>query len=165
MKIILFGFLALFGWSVLSTYIYVCRIKGLCNEPITMQAGTAKHMPSALEQEEFPNDLIIYFEFDKSELDIDAGTDKFFEESNKYLDQNSQAMISITGYTDAIGSGKYNNALGYRRAKSMQQYFENKGMPANKISVKSKGEKEPIENNNSIIGRASNRRTTITVKI
>jgi OOP family OmpA-OmpF porin len=73
-------------------------------------------------------------------------------------------MLSITGHTDAIGSDEYNQALGYRRAKSVQHYFESKGIPANKIIIESKGEKEPADNNSSVTGRANNRRTIITIK-
>ena len=37
MKILIIGFLAFFGWSALSTHIYVCKIKGLCNEPVRLK--------------------------------------------------------------------------------------------------------------------------------
>ena len=37
MKILIIGFLVFSGWAALSTYIYVCKIKGLCDEPKTMQ--------------------------------------------------------------------------------------------------------------------------------
>ena len=174
MKILIIGFLAFVTWSALSTYIYVCKIKGLCYEPITMQIGAVNHKdvitgdtirkPLVREQAVIPKDLIIYFAFDKSEFNSDAETDKYFDESNAYLDQNLQARLSITGYTDAIGSNEYNKALGYRRAQSMQHYFESKGMLANKIIIESKGEKEPADDNNTTAGRANNRRTLITLK-
>jgi outer membrane protein OmpA-like peptidoglycan-associated protein len=114
MKILIIGFLALFGWSALSTHIYVCKIKGLCNEPVTMQIDTLNQKdviavdtlakPLVQEKEIIPENLLIYFAFDRSEFKSDAKTDKYFEESNTYLDQNSQARLSITGHTDAIGS-------------------------------------------------------------
>jgi outer membrane protein OmpA-like peptidoglycan-associated protein len=174
MKILVIGFLAFFGWSALSTYIYVCKIKGLCNEPITMQmdtvrqhdviAGDTLSKPVMRKQTIIPKDLIINFAFDKSEFNADAETDNYFNESNAYLDQNLQASLSITGYTDAIGSDEYNQALGYRRAQSMQHYFETKGMHSDKIIIESKGEREPIDDNNTAAGRANNRRATITIK-
>lgn len=174
MKILFIGFLALFSWSILSTYIYVCKINGFCNESTETQNGKAndkniiikatKSKPLTLKQSVYPRNLVIYFEFDKSDLEADAGTDKYFKESNNYLDQNAQAMINITGYTDAIGSEDYNQALGYKRAKSMQHYLESKGIPANKISIKSNGENEPADDNTSIVGRATNRRTIVTLK-
>jgi hypothetical protein len=33
MKILFIGFLTFIAWSSLSTYIYVCKIQGLCDEP------------------------------------------------------------------------------------------------------------------------------------
>jgi len=173
MKILIIGFLALFGWSALSTHIYVCNIKGLCNEQETIEtgavnpddviAGDTLSKPLVNELAVIPENMIIYFAFDKSEFSSDAETDKYFDESNAFLNQNSQARLGITGHTDAIGSDEYNQALGYRRAQSMQHYFESKGMPANKILIESKGEKEPADGNNTTAGRANNRRTAITI--
>jgi len=175
MRILLIGFLAFFIWSALSTYIYVCKIKGLCNEPVAMQIGTNNHKdviagdtlrkPVMQKQAVIPDNLVIYFAFDKSEFDSDAVTDKYFDKSNAYLDENSQARLSITGYADAIGSDEYNQALGYRRAQCLQKYFEGKGIPADRVKIESRGEKEPAGDNNSSAGRASNRRTVITIKI
>jgi len=174
MRILIIGFLAFLSWSALSTYIYVCKIEGLCNKPEIVQiesvnpadaiAGDTLDRPLVREQVMIPETLIIYFAFDKSEFNPDAAADNYFNESNMFLDQNSQAMLSITGHTDAIGSDEYNQALGYRRAQSMQHYFESKGMPANRITLESKGEKEPADDNNTTAGRANNRRSVITVK-
>jgi len=174
MKILLIGFIAFSGWSALSTYIYVCKIKGLCYEPNAIQidavnhkdiiAGDTLHKPSVNIQAGIPKNLTIYFAFDKSEVNADAKTDKYFDQSNMYLDQNSQARLSIIGHTDAIGTNEYNQALGFRRAQSMQHYFESKGILANKIIIGSKGEKEPVGDNNTAEGRANNRRTVITIR-
>lgn len=174
MKILIIGFLALFGWSALTTHIYVCNIKGLCNEQKISQIDVVKEkdiiavdtMDKPLLQEQFkiPADLVIYFAFDKSDIISEDKLNIYFIESNAFLNQNSQARLGITGYTDAIGSDEYNEALGYRRAQSIQLYFENKGLLASKILIESKGEKEPADNNSTSIGRANNRRTTITIK-
>jgi outer membrane protein OmpA-like peptidoglycan-associated protein len=174
MKILIIGFLAFLGWSVLSYHLYVCKIKGLCNEPVPVQiemvnnkdtiAVDTLRKPSAAEKAVLPGNLNIYFAFDKSDFNSDAGIDKYFDESNTYLNQNSQARLSITGHTDAIGSDEYNQALGYRRAQSVQRYFESKGISANKIIIESKGEKTPSDDNNTATGRTNNRRTEITIK-
>lgn len=172
MRILIIGFITFFAWSSLSTYIYVCKIKGLCDEPISMQISEVKNDTIANEtiqkplvlQAVVPKDLIIYFEFDKSDFSSNAVADKYFDESNLYLNQNIQAKISITGHTDAIGTKEYNQALGYRRAQSLQRYFEKKSVHANKIIITSKGENEPVADNNTDEGRANNRRTVITIK-
>jgi outer membrane protein OmpA-like peptidoglycan-associated protein len=174
MKTLIIGFLALFTWGVLSTHYYVCKIKGFCNEQVTTLSNVVKpdvvttvdtlRKPLKNEHQQIPENMLIYFAFDKSEFNSGTISDKYLNESNKYLDQNLQARLSITGHTDAIGSDEYNLALGFRRAKSVQLYFESKGIPANRIIVESGGEKEPADNNNTTTGRANNRRTIITIK-
>jgi outer membrane protein OmpA-like peptidoglycan-associated protein len=174
MKILIIGFLVLFGWSALSTHLYVCHIKGLCNEreAVLIDTVTVKNIPIAdtlsktlaVSPAAIPENLVIYFAFDKSDFNPDSGTATRLNESMTYIIRNVQARLSITGYTDAIGSDEYNQTLGYRRARSVQNYFENKGVPAAKIMIGSKGEKEPAEDNSTSGGRAKNRRTTISVK-
>jgi outer membrane protein OmpA-like peptidoglycan-associated protein len=174
MKILFIGFLAFVGWSLLSSHLYVCGIKGLCDESITMQApgtnqgdaiaGRDSVKSSAPESGYFPGTLSVYFSFDKYEFSSDEMTKGYFDRSKAYLDQNSDASICITGYTDAIGSVEYNQLLGSRRAQSLQSYFINKGMKANNLIIESRGEKDPVGDNNSYAGRASNRRVVVTIK-
>lgn len=173
MRILLIGFLAFICWSSLSTYIYVCKIRGLCFESQTMPMAAverkdvvvadAKPEPLARVEKVIPENLIIHFAFDRSEFKPDAKTDRYVEESNAFLDQNLQARLRITGHTDAIGSDKYNQALGYRRAQSTQRYFVSKGLSPDKITIESKGEKEPVDDNNTETGRSNNRTTVITI--
>jgi hypothetical protein len=143
MKILIIGFIALFSWASLSTHIYVCKIKGLCNEQSVTQIAppvqkdiiaedTSSRHP-APGQAVIPENMVIHFRFDKSDFNSDAATEKYFSESNEYMGQNSHAMLIITGYTDSVGSDSYNQALGYRRAQSLQAYFESKKMSADKI--------------------------------
>lgn len=174
MKILIIGFLALFGWSALSTHFYVCKIKGFCGEPVTTINNAVRpemaiphdslSKPLVVEQVTVPENMSVYFAFDKSDFNSGAISDKYLNLSNKYLDQNRQAKLSITGHTDATGSDEYNQALGLRRARSVESYFERMGIPANRIAVESRGKKEPADNNNTTEGRANNRRTVITIK-
>ncbi len=174
MKILLIGFIAFVSWSVLATHIYVCRIQGLCREPtIITQMYTDIYNDSttadtlillvAENNAVIPDNLVIYFDFDKSEFNADAETDRFIDETNVFLDQNPQAMLVVTGHTDATGSFEYNQALGYRRAQSVQHYLESRGVSANKIITDSKGENEPANDNNTRSGRAKNRRSVLTI--
>ncbi|MFZ6773851.1 OmpA family protein [Undibacterium sp. SXout7W] len=52
--------------------------------------------------------------------------------------------IVITGYTDRIGSKKYNQKLSEQRASAVKNYLEGKGVSANRMSVFGKGENNPI---------------------
>jgi outer membrane protein OmpA-like peptidoglycan-associated protein len=136
---------------------------GVTNSKDVFVADTLRK-PLVQAQEVPPENLVIYFAFDKYEFITNAKADKYFEESKVYLDQNAQAWLHITGYTDAIGSDEYNQALGYRRAQSLQYYFKSKGMSSGRITIESKGEKEPADDNNTIAGRANNRVTAVTIK-
>ncbi|WP_372640784.1 OmpA family protein [Ancylomarina sp.] len=172
MRILIIGIFSFIAWSTLSTFVYVCKIKGLCDEQVTMQNSEVNNdsivnetIVKPLEQQAIvPKDLTICFEFDNSEFSSNSIAEKYFDESNAYLNQNTQARLEIIGHTDAIGTNTYNNALGYRRAQSMQRYFETKGMIGDKITIISKGESEPADNNDTKDGRANNRRALLTIK-
>lgn len=174
MKILIFGFLVLFGWSALSTHFYVCNIKGFCNDqpasPINITDKKEVSVVDSLnnsakvELPAVPDSKLIYFAFDKSEFNSENITEKFLNESKQYMNQNLQSGLSIAGHTDATGSDEYNQALGYRRAQSVQHYFVSKGISANRIIIESKGEKDPVDNNATEAGRAANRRAVITIK-
>lgn len=177
MRILIMGFIVFVGWSVFSTYIYVCKIKGLCMQPqttlveevspTTLVADPQVEEKTTSKVEEtiaIPNELVIYFAFDKSDFISSDEARIYFDKSNAYIQQYEQAKLNITGHTDAVGTIEYNQTLGLKRAKALQKYFEKLGIPASKIKIESKGEKEPAAENTSDLGRAKNRRTVVTIK-
>jgi len=70
----------------------------------------------------------------------------------------------VAGYTDNVGTEKYNYELGRLRADNVATYLatENKIDPAS-LSVISFGENEPVADNRTAEGRAKNRRVEILV--
>lgn len=173
MKILTIGLIAFLVWSSLSTYLYVCKIKRLCDETITMQYVAPVHEPVvvldtvSVSPPKFalvPEREYIYFDFDKSEFKSAGIPNSFITESNAFLIENADARISITGHADAIGTTEYNYKLGYKRAESVQNYFESKGIPKGKIIIESKGENIPVGDNTTSNGREKNRRTEIIIK-
>ena len=70
--------------------------------------------------------------------------------------------IEIIGYTDTVGSDKYNLDLGIRRAEFVKNYLESKGIT--NISIKSAGFNITLNQNDSIDSKAENRRVEIIVK-
>ena len=160
---------------IATTSIYTYKLKGFCYEPIAIQIGNLNQYNIITEnslfnlvtdeQAKIPTVFIEFFSFDKSDFHSNSESERFLIESEKYLNQNGHAKLIITGHTNATGSRRYNQALGYRRAQSLQKYFISKGIPASKILIESKGENEPVSENNTQIGRILNRRTYITIKI
>jgi outer membrane protein OmpA-like peptidoglycan-associated protein len=69
--------------------------------------------------------------------------------------------ITITGYTDSIGSDAYNLKLGMARAMSVKSYLASRGVDAARMTADSKGKADPIAPNSTPEGRQQNRRVVI----
>ncbi|MFO7660092.1 MAG: OmpA family protein [Candidatus Cloacimonadaceae bacterium] len=78
------------------------------------------------------------------------------------LQANSDVSVLITGHTDSVGSDADNQALSMRRANSVKTWLVNKGISSSRIQVAGKGESEPIASNETLDGRAQNRRIEIS---
>lgn len=73
--------------------------------------------------------------------------------------------LHITGHTDDIGNDHTNLALSLARAKSVADYLQNLGMNRHLMQLDGKGETRPIAPNNTLEGRAKNRRVEIGIKV
>jgi outer membrane protein OmpA-like peptidoglycan-associated protein len=69
--------------------------------------------------------------------------------------------IVIRGYTDSVGSYKFNQRLSMERAKIVAGYLVEKGVSPEKIETIGMGETDPIVPNDTLEGRAANRRVEI----
>lgn len=74
-----------------------------------------------------------------------------------------EVNILITGHTDSVGSDADNQALSMRRANSVKTWLVNKGISSSRIQVVGQGESEPIASNETLDGRAQNRRIEMSV--
>ena len=86
------------------------------------------------------------------------------------LDQIADALrgkeqpIVVFGFTDNVGTRENNMDLSLKRATSVRDYLVTKGIPADLLSAQGKGPDDPISDNNSVEGRAGNRRVEIVVQ-
>jgi OOP family OmpA-OmpF porin len=83
------------------------------------------------------------FDFDKAVLKP-AGKTALDELASKIQGMNLEVAVA-TGYTDKIGSDKYNDRLSLRRAQAVKAYLVSKGVPANKIYTEGKGKRNPVK--------------------
>jgi outer membrane protein OmpA-like peptidoglycan-associated protein len=52
--------------------------------------------------------------------------------------------MTITGHADPRGTADYNTALGLRRANATRDYLLSQGIPADRITVRSRGETDAV---------------------
>jgi OOP family OmpA-OmpF porin len=100
-----------------------------------------------------------YFDFGKSTLKP-AGKSRIDAELAKLNGKTLNGAIAI-GHTDSIGTDAYNQKLSEQRAKAVKDYMVAKGVPADKITIKGMGEKQPVASNKTKDGRAKNRRVEV----
>jgi OOP family OmpA-OmpF porin len=82
------------------------------------------------------------FAFDSAKL---APEQPKLDDMAKLLNDNpSISGIIITGYTDRIGSDKYNQKLSEQRANSVKAYLVGKGVGADRLTAQGKGKANPV---------------------
>ena len=71
--------------------------------------------------------------------------------------------VRVEGHTDWIGSDAYNQKLSENRARAVRDYLIQKGVEPSRLEAVGYGESRPVADNNTVQGRARNRRTEFTV--
>jgi OOP family OmpA-OmpF porin len=94
--------------------------------------------------------------------DSDVVEQQYRSEIQKVADfmrEYPQTNVVVEGHTDDRGAADYNQQLSDRRARAVANSLINDfSIPARRVSSVGKGEAEPIADNTSAEGRASNRR-------
>jgi len=72
-------------------------------------------------------------------------------------------LIELQGFTDNIGTEKYNLGLSDRRVESVLRYLVSKRVPLYRISLVGLGKADPVSDNQTAAGREQNRRVEIRV--
>lgn len=103
----------------------------------------------------------VFFEFDEYSLKSESISS--LKRLVKFLTENSNVNILISGHTDNVGNASYNRSLSLQRAKSVQEYLISQGFHQGRVLVEGKGDNEPMVPNTSPENQALNRRITIKV--
>ncbi len=133
-----------------------------------------RKMPPYLEVEE-PEDYVreeikvevpvilpnVYFDFDKATFKPESyiTLNRLLE----FLQSQPDVHITIMGHTDNAGSDTYNKKLSTERAKAVYDYLIDHNIDANRLKYEGFGEEDPLEDNDSELGRATNRRVAFKI--
>ncbi|MDN4697325.1 OmpA family protein [Vibrio parahaemolyticus] len=97
------------------------------------------------------------FGFDSSELTYNADLESLAEQLTQY----SEDKVQIVGHTDSTGPEAYNQRLSERRAQAVADYLKRMGIAESRLTVMGQGESHPIASNDTVEGRAQNRRVEV----
>lgn len=84
------------------------------------------------------------FDFDKAVL-RPAGKQALDEFVTKMKEYPQVELLLVTGYTDQIGTDKYNQKLSERRAAAVKSYLVSKGIEGKRIETVGMGKKDPVK--------------------
>jgi outer membrane protein OmpA-like peptidoglycan-associated protein len=90
----------------------------------------------------------------------------FFEVLNsvgKVVKEFDQTIVEVAGHTDSTGADAYNQSLSERRAATVSQYLQARGIMAQRLITVGMGETMPVADNTTDNGRQANRRVEITM--
>jgi len=105
---------------------------------------------------------VIHFDFDKYNIRQDqlSVVEKI---ANILKDAKGNFTVRIEGNCDEWGSDEYNYALGLKRAKTVKQALIDLGVDANKLTIISYGESNPVCTTHNKSCWAKNRRDNFTL--
>ncbi|OZA12897.1 MAG: hypothetical protein B7X94_03195 [Hydrogenophilales bacterium 17-62-8] len=101
--------------------------------------------------------------FDTGRYEIKSNLRPILDRFATTLNQNPVTSVTIIGHTDSTGSDAINNPLSVNRAASTRDYLVARGVSSSRIAIDGRGSREPIADNNTVSGRAQNRRVEIFV--
>jgi len=105
----------------------------------------------------------VYFDFDRSTLRPEAL--RLLDDAIAKLQANPDKSLVIEGHTCNIGTAEYNLALGNRRATSVRDYLQSRGVAASRMETRSFGEERPKFDNAREETRRLNRRAALVVRV
>ncbi|QDE31670.1 MULTISPECIES: peptidoglycan-associated lipoprotein Pal [Shewanella] len=109
-----------------------------------------------LKEQELRRQNIIYFDFDRSEVQSENA--EIIQAHGNYLVEHPNVRVLIEGHADERGTPEYNIALGERRAKAIAKYLQGMGVQPSQMSIVSYGEEKPLDYSRTDTGFGKNRR-------
>jgi outer membrane protein OmpA-like peptidoglycan-associated protein len=104
----------------------------------------------------------IYFDYNSD--GIKEGSEPVLKEIAQAMADKPDWKLNIAGHTDNIGGHKYNLELSQRRSASVKKALvERYHIDPNRLSTTGHGDYNPVDTNDTLEGRARNRRVELTL--
>jgi len=103
----------------------------------------------------------VTFAFNKAGLDSTARA--ALDTQAAWLKANKSVKMTIIGHADLVGSERYNDRLGLRRARAVLNYLSRKGVSKKRLeAIASRGESEPVVQTEARERRNRRAQTTVS---
>lgn len=102
--------------------------------------------------------------FATNQSTINPGFDDTLSKVASTLAKYPKTTIDIIGHADSSGDDAYNQALSERRANSVADFLVRGGVASNRIYSQGRGKSQPLVSNDTVDGRAKNRRVEILLR-
>jgi OmpA-OmpF porin, OOP family len=90
-------------------------------------------------------------------------SDPILDDTARGLKEHPGLKVEVQGYTDGIGSVRYNLRLSQRRAQAVREYLIGQGVDASQLTARGYDKSHPVATNATAAGRAENRRVVLYV--
>ena len=94
---------------------------------------------------------------------VSAASKSALRDLARNLEKNPDTDLRIVGHTDNTGRVDYNQSLSERRARSVYDYLLDQGVSSRRMVYEGKGIHQPVASNNTVEGRAQNRRVEVLI--
>ena len=101
--------------------------------------------------------------FASNQADIRADFYPVLDSVGLVLEEFEKTLVEVVGHTDSTGSDAINQPLSERRAASVGAYLKSRGVIPQRLATNGVGSRYPISDNDTVEGRALNRRVEITL--
>lgn len=102
-------------------------------------------------------------EFESGSAQLVASGQTILDEMASKMKELGNTRVQIVGHTDGVGARASNVSLSSARAESVKSYLMQQGIDGGRLSVAGRGPDEPVASNDTVEGRARNRRIQFRV--
>jgi outer membrane protein OmpA-like peptidoglycan-associated protein len=125
------------------------------------QSTPIANAPPPPAQTPAPKDWMVFFDFNSTKIDPDAAAT--ITDAANVAKGYPNAKVTVTGYTDTVGSNAYNQALSLRRANAVRDGLIANGVAPGSINVVGSGEQSLLVQTPQQVNQSKNRRVSILV--
>jgi|GEM_PF-1249583 len=108
--------------------------------------------------------ITVHINFGFNKTNVDSSEKSKLTGVAVVLTKHPDLKVRVEGHTDNIGDAKVNQRLSLARAEEVVKALSGMGVDKSRITALGKGKSKPIATNNTVKGRAKNRRVVFIIE-